>query len=84
MQVQPSEQKDDSEAESPTPVARPSTVELIPGGANIPVNNHNRVDFVEKYMRYILHGSVKKQVRGVRQENCIFRVNRYWLYLTTN
>jgi ubiquitin-protein ligase E3 A len=37
------------------------TVELVPGGANIPVTEENRRDFVDKYVEYILVRSVERQ-----------------------
>ena len=36
-------------------------VELIPNGAEIPVTEDNRAQFVEQYVRYLLVSSVAKQ-----------------------
>ena len=37
------------------------TVELVAGGADIPVTEENRRDFVDKYVDYILNKSVERQ-----------------------
>jgi hypothetical protein len=36
-------------------------VELVPGGADVPVTNANRVQFVEAYVGWLLGGSIKDQ-----------------------
>jgi hypothetical protein len=37
------------------------TVELLPGGADIPVTVENRGQYVERYMDHLLTGSIAKQ-----------------------
>ena len=37
------------------------TVELLPGGVNVPVTEENRRDFVDKYVEYVLSKSVERQ-----------------------
>jgi len=41
-------------------------VELLPGGATIPVTNENREKFVKLYAEFILHKSVAVQVEAMR------------------
>jgi ubiquitin-protein ligase E3 A len=38
-----------------------STVELKPGGKDIPVTNSNRVEFVERYVHHALSASIRRQ-----------------------
>ncbi len=40
---------------------QPVKVDLMPGGADVPVTNNNRGAFVEAYAGWLLGGSVKDQ-----------------------
>lgn len=41
-------------------------VELLPGGANVPVTNDNRNKFVDLYASYVMQKSVAPQLQALR------------------
>ena len=42
-------------------------IELVPGGADIPVTEENRRDFVDKYVDWVLVKSVEDQYNAFRE-----------------